>query len=280
MNETIRNFLELLNINYDKFNSLEGSKLQKASDINPILSRFSMFKTKSEYKKISVADIVGYDYHYMDSEPNLLNSLSNYFDRNGDGYHSRSVSMLDIPQEQIMTQLDSSFQKEPMSLMEVDNGIYNISSNGLHRFHVIKTHYLNELSKLNPNDKTGIKNLKEKYSFIANVSEIDYLKSYSAFLLNILDNNLAIELHYNSDYEFTGKICLTDYSKDDEKTILDDNQLKDFVNKKINKFLRTASHSERKQFDEILNRASKYESFQNFYNDMLKQNQSGGFEWN
>ena len=280
MNETIREFLKSLDINYNKFNALEGSQIKRSSDINPILSRFIISKIKTETRKVSIADVVGYDYQCINLDRNLLNNLSRFFDRDGDGYHRRSLSMLDIPQEEIISQLESSFKKEPICLQEIEKGIYNVGNNGLHRFHVIKTHYLNELSKLK--NKNDAKKLRDKYSFDAEITEVDYVKSYSNFLLRMLDKNLALELHYDSNYEFTGKSCLVDYSNPDldEKVVLTDDQLQNLVNKKINKFLRNASPIEKKEFDELLKRAFKYESFKNYYNDILKQNQNGGFEWN
>lgn len=280
MNETIRKFLKSLNIDFDSFNSLEGANIRKFADINPILSKYSVFKSKISNKKVSIVDIVGYDYNCMNLGTNLLDNLSWFFDEKGNSYHRRSVPMLDIPKEQVMTQLESSFRKEPVCLIEVESGIYNIGNNGLHRFHVIKTHYLNELSKLNSNNKNEIKKLNGKYSFTANISEIDFIKSYSAFLLNILDNNLAIELHYNSNFEFTGKSCLINYLKPDEKVILTDNQLVEMVQNKIYHFNKEASISEKTQFNKYLNNALKYESFQNYYNEYIKQIQHGGFTWN
>ena len=237
MNETIINFLKSLNIDLEKFNSLEGSRVQRDYDVNPILSRFTMYKAKKENKKISIADVAGYDYRYMNLSTNLLNNLSGFFDKDGDGYHRRSVSMLDIPQAQVMSQLDYSFKREPICVVEVDKGVYNIGNNGLHRFHIIKTHFLDELSKVNPKDKSAIKRLEDKYSFVANVSELDFVKSYSAFLLKLLDENIKLENHYNSNFELTDKSCLIDYSKADEKIILTNDQLIEIVNKKINQFL-------------------------------------------
>ena len=48
MNETIVNFLKSLNIDIEKFNSLDGAKIKMDSDINPILSRFVIFNPKTE----------------------------------------------------------------------------------------------------------------------------------------------------------------------------------------------------------------------------------------
>lgn len=280
MNETIVSFLKSLNIDVNKFKALEGATVKRGSDVNPIISRFVMFKPEKEYKIISINDVLGYDYRCMDLGTDLLGNLSWFFDRDGDNYHSRSVSMLDIPQEQVMSKLEPSFTKEPIYVVEVDKEKYNIGNNGMHRFHIMKTHFLDELSKLNKNDKVAIKNLAEKYSFVANVSEIDYVKTYSAFMLKTLDNNLRIENHYDSNYELTDKVNLINYLKPDEEVVLTDEQLVQMVNKKLNKFLETAPRKDRKQFDELVKDACKFESFKNYYNDVLMQNQKGEREWN
>ena len=280
MNETIRNFLNLLNIDEEKFNSLEGSKIKKDADVNPILSRFVLYKNREDNKKVSVADIVGYNYQSLGLNNELVSNLSNFFDKDGDNYHRRSVSMLDIPQSEIMNELDYSFKREPMCLLEVDKGVYNIGDNGLHRFHILKTHYLDELSKLDASDKNAVKKLKEKYSFNANVSEIDYVKSYSAFMLRLLDKNLNLESHYDSNYELTGKSRLINYEKPEEEIILTDEQLVEMVNKKYNQFLKESSRKEAKRIKEIIKESSKFESFTEFYDLALNQNQKGEREWN
>lgn len=279
MNETIFNFIKSLNLDVEKINTLEGCKIKRAYDVNPILARYTLYKNRDKGQRISIADVVGYDYGYMDIGTNLINNLSNFFDREGDTYHSRSVTMLDIPQNQVMKQLKDSMEIEPICLIEVDNGVYNIGSNGMHRFNVMKIHYLNELSKINPKDKYAIKELNEKYKFNAKVSEIDLVKSYSSFLLNLLDKNLSIENEYDENFNFTGKSCLINYAKPNDEKILTNEQLMELVNKKINKFLDTASKSEQKQFKQIIKDATKYESFNEYYNQSLKQISKGEQEW-
>lgn len=280
MNETIKNFLKLLNIDEEKFNSLEGSRIKKDVDVNPILSRFALYKNQEDNKRVSIADVVGYNYGSQGLSRGLISNLSEFFDKDGDNYHSRSVSMLDIPQSKIMNELDYSFKREPICLLEVDKGVYNIGNNGLHRFHILKTHYLDELSKLGTSDKNAVKKLKEKYSFNANVSEIDYIKSYSAFMLKLLDKNLNLESHYDSNYELTGKSRLINYENPEDEIILTDDQLVEMVNKKYNQFLKETSKKEAKQIKEIMKESSKFESFIEFYDLALNQNQKGEREWN
>ena len=107
MNETVQKFLETMNVDIEKFNLLEESQIKNDKDVNAIISRFSFFKPKKENKKISIADVVGYDYGWRSLEGgSIINNLSGFFDKNGDSYHSRSVSMLDIPQGEVIKQLE------------------------------------------------------------------------------------------------------------------------------------------------------------------------------
>lgn len=280
MNETIINFLKSLNINEEKVNSLDESRIKNNFDVNSILANFVIYKSQRKIANVSIANIVGYDYNCMDLGTNFFNNMSNFFDKDGDNYHRRSVSMLEIPQNQIMNQLKPSFEREPICLLEVDKGVFNIGSNGLHRFQVIKSHYLDELSKINSKDINSLKNLREKYSFPANISEIDYIKSYSSFILNLVNKNLRLENHLNSNYERTGKSCLINILNPNEKNILSNDQLLEVVQKNINKFLKTASKKEVKNFNETIKNASKFESFKNFYDFDLQKIQEGELEWN
>ena len=282
MNETVQKFLETMNVDIEKFNLLEESQIKNDKDVNAIISRFSFFKPKKENKKISIADVVGYDYGWRSLEGgSIINNLSGFFDKNGDSYHSRSVSMLDIPQGEVIKQLEYSFKKEPICLIEVDSGKYIIGNNGMHRFHVIKMHYLNELSKLNPHDTASIKKLREKYSFNSNVSEVDFVKTYSAFMLSLLDQNLKLESHYNKDWQLTDKVNLINFQNSDEKIILTNDQLIEMVNKKMKQFLKTASRKERGQFnDKIKTAYENFDSFKAFYDYSLKQIEKEGSEWN
>lgn len=281
MNNTILNFLKSLNINYDKIDSLEASQVKNVADVNWVISRYSFFKPKSETKLISIEDVVGYDYSWRGlSKGNLINNMSDFFDKDGDSYHSRSVSMLEIPSSQVMQQLDYSFMREPIHLSEVDSGVYNIGNNGLHRFHVIKVHYLNELLKLNPQDKIAKKHLREKYSFMANVSEIDFIKTYSAFLLKSLNNNIQVETYYNEKYELTDNVCLTLNDNYDEKIILSNEQLIDFVNKQMKTFLKTAHKKEKNLFmDKVKLAYDNFDSFKNYYDNILKQKSQEEIAW-
>lgn len=76
--------------------------------------------------------------------------MGNFFGDKNDGYHTRSLGMLDYTSEEIVPKLQNSFEVEPMILDEVDDGKYCISTNGMHRYTILRIHYLlDKLKKQN-----------------------------------------------------------------------------------------------------------------------------------
>src|SRR5574344_1063660 len=130
-----QNFFKKFDIDYNKLleKSADNNNAYIFNDfeINPIVASYGIFVGKSEKRMVSVADILGYN---MRSETNIFKSIPNFFETDGDGYHSRSIGLLNYSSDEIMGQLKSSFEKEPISLQEIKNNKYIISNNGLHRF--------------------------------------------------------------------------------------------------------------------------------------------------
>jgi len=56
--------------------------------------------------------------------------------------------MLDYSSEEIIEKLSSSFNDEPICVQEIDKGKYAISTNGMHRYSVLRAHYLLELQRV------------------------------------------------------------------------------------------------------------------------------------
>lgn len=270
MNETIYNFLKLLNIDYEKFLSLTGCQIKTGRDINPIVSRFGIYKPgRNEMKSISIADVVGFS---RAEQHDLISSLPNYFDKYGDGYHSRSASMLEISSEEIMQKLRPSFQAQPMHLVEVDKGIYNVGDNGMHRFHVLKIHYLDELTKLGPKDIEAKKRLREKYTFETYVSEIDFIKTYSYYVLSLINPEITVENERNG-WNYTGNAVVTFDSQPDKEYVFTDAELLNFVKTQINSFLKSAPRKDKKTFKtEVKQSSTNYDSFKNYYDSNLSNN--------
>ncbi|MFQ6752391.1 MAG: hypothetical protein ACLRFL_02350, partial [Clostridia bacterium] len=101
-----------------------------------------------------------------------------------------------------------------------------------HRYHVLRFHYLNELSQINSNDKEKIQELKDKYKIPIEVTETDYVKSYSYFILKTINSKLRIDVEYDENYCKTGN---SELRLEDEKRILTDEELLDFLVRKIDR---------------------------------------------
>lgn len=265
MNETIKKFLNRLDIDVEKFDSMQAARIKSGADINSVISKFQLYQC-GDTMMVSIGNIVGYDCgNWGLDNSNIINNLSNFFDENGESYHKRSVSMLEIPEGELLNKLNASFISEPICLKEVEKDVYNISQNGMHRYHVLRMHYLNELSKLDPQDENAKKNLDEKYSLQAYVTQLDFVKTYSAFLLNLMDDDIVARNHYDEDWNLTEKVCLSSYSAPERKLILSNTELVEYVNIQMNNFLKNASQEEIDRFDKQACEAyDKFESFRQY----------------
>lgn len=275
MNETIQAFFKRIGIDVQKVKELEECKAKRGFDVNKVVCCYGLFKPKKRVKKVSIVDVIGCDYNYGSSD-NIIDNLASFFDEKGETYHTRSLSMLNIPLGEAMSAFEESNKKEPICLNEVDSEKYIVSQNGMHRFHVMKMHYLSELSKLNPQDKMAIRRLREKYSFDSKVNEIDFVKTYSAYMISLLDDDLKLENDYDADWQLTGKSCLKSYSDSERNLVLNDEQLADFVIKKYKEFLQTKSKEKKDRLLEELKVTYKnYDSFKDFYDYKIRKVERG-----
>lgn len=229
MNSMIENFLEKNNINLDNNNTSLYS-VKSVSEINPILYRH--FLPGEHIKKyISIADILGYDYECMGLSTNLIFNLDHFFDSNGSTYQKRSIKMLEMERDEVVESLENLCLKDTAYVQECENNKYVVTTNGMHRYHALRFHYLNELSQIDPNDNEKIKQLKQKYIIQVEVTPVDYLKTYSYFLLRKINPQIRLDVEYDSSSKLTGNSELT-YK--DKKNILTDEQLLDLIMRKIN----------------------------------------------
>ena len=264
MNDTVKDFLVFLGVDKEKLIKLDEARIKNGNDINSLIADKPFYKPSRKFKSVSIVDVVG---HNRDSNGNIVADLSNYFDKMGDKYYSRSVSMLEIDTEEVMDKLSSSFKNEPIKLVEYDKGKFGINGNGLHRFHVMKMHYLTELLK-NPQMADA---LREKYSFDSLVQEIDYIQTYSVYILDcIYPGLLDCESHYDEKkWEMTGKLKLINKSSKDEYVLTDDDLVK-FTGKSMVNYLKKADKSMVEDFRDRLTEGLQFDSFREFFDDNLK----------
>lgn len=115
----------------------------------------------------------------------IFNTMDNFFDSHGDGYHSRSIGMLSLNTENALEKLKNSFTMEPLRVRETGEGSYLISSNGYHRYTVLRTLFLKELYEAN-GDPAKIEAIKQKYVIPVDLTGIDLEKTYSKFILSFI----------------------------------------------------------------------------------------------
>lgn len=272
MNKTIEKFLESLNIDREKFFSLKEAQIKDGKDVNSIVSDFGLVMPKMEDRIVSIADIEGFDYIYHElSNENIIDNLSHFFDTEGNnGYKTRSASMLEIPSNELIGKLGNSFKWEPVHLNEVDQGKYIIGDNGLHRFHVIKTHYLSELSKLEQCDERAKEELKRKYSFEVKVSAIDFVKTYSSYVLSFL-KEVRIKNHCDENYSLTDEVEVYDYTSfPPQVSILTNKELIKLVAEEVAKLSQSGREYKLENFKKMLaSNCDAFESFKKYYDEVL-----------
>ncbi|MBQ8219265.1 MAG: hypothetical protein IJZ79_05875, partial [Bacilli bacterium] len=222
-NDDVMQFLIDKNIDIDGIMKMEEAKLCDSS-MRSIISEY-VISDGSEISYISVADIIG---HLKISGKNILSTMNNFFDSKQNSYYTKSITMLDynngkemiyglehyVGQDGIERNI---FLSEPMCVEEIKDGKFIITSNGLHRFTLLRIHYLNELLKSN----SDISKLKEKYMIPVKIEKVNYFKTYSNYILSLL----------NDDISFISNVSNQDRTMSDEMEICFENQANKIVNK-------------------------------------------------
>ena len=188
-------------------------------EINPIIARYS-FEKNVGVKNISVADIVGYSIYQIPYGKGITleDALAYYFGENGTGYQTRSLSMLKLNENNVIEELGPSFKREPITVRETGEGPYNIHSNGMHRYLVLRLLYLKELREAG-DDQEKINALREKYTIPVEVTEMELNKTYCNYLMSMARRyeinperrfkSLYAEYVPNQNQRKTGNIVIT-----------------------------------------------------------------------
>lgn len=256
MNNDVIKFIKRNNMDLKKLLKSPASRIDSTKDVNTIINNYGVFNGEED-SHVSVADVVGYDYGHNMSN-NLLLNLANFFDSKGNGYHSRSIGMLNYSSDEIIEKLGASFKKEPIVIKQLTGNNYLVDSNGLHRYAVLRAHFINESYGLDVNSEKYWE-LKEKYKIPVKLKKVDLIKTYSNFLLSINpDFDYHLELEINKNYEYTGNVILS--SSNNKRLILDNNTLIDFLEQVL------ANTQNRDYFDRISRYVKKYISFDFFIN--------------
>lgn len=228
----------------------ESFKIMNTVDINPIISNYGL--TYDEQNAIvHIGDIIG---HNSFENSYLSDSLDKLFDERGDGYHTRSLGMLEYSSDEIMDKFASSFVSEPIKLCEVENCKYLVSSNGLHRWTVLRYHYLSELNK-------GATGLSKKYNIPVVYTKVNLNKTYCNYLLHIL-SGYQVWNDFDEHYKMTDNVVVI--FSDKRYKIYEDELI--LLTKEV--FLNSLDEKNI-NFDEIIYFYNNIESFRNFINNSL-----------
>lgn len=263
MNGCNQRFLEKNEISIEEVCSNVDCKIYSRMDVNPIVASYN-FQKEREQQMISIADVVGYDADF-EGNYNVFSSLDHFFDENGGGYATRSLGMLELDKDNIIENLKQSFFREPMVLMETGENSYTISTNGLHRYTMLRLFYLNEASKVRGNQEE-LEKLKEKYTIPASVVGMDLEKTYCKYILKRAEFEgfdwqvTDVNTEYNSDYEVTGNVVIRYGNGQTE--VLTHEQLMSMTRERI-----LEDDNFKNNYPELQNMYNKYPSFEKFIDE-------------
>lgn len=247
-------FLENNNIKLEK----GQFRLFDAKDINQIIENYSVYYN-CDVKQVCIKDIVGYEYAWHKESNDLFESFNNYFNSEGDSYHSRANGMLNYSSSEIIEKIASSFIIEPINVTEFEDNKFVISTNGIHRFHILKVAYLGELAKCKTQEEIDYVNTR--FTIPAKVEKIDYFKSYCSYLLNNFHKNANSSFWLRCDKK-DPSLCVFD-----QKT----NHFS-FTDEELLEYVKSNLYNSVFDNYEIMYYSQKYPSFNDFINNRIKKN--------
>ena len=191
LSSTTKDFISKFNFDVQSFMTDPNNNVKTTRDINPIISGYGVFDYVNENTTISAADLVGYDFNSQGK--NILSVFEDYYDKTIPGkydYKNRSIGFLDFQSgTQFVAFIKDLAEKkfDYMRINEIANDKYVISSNGLHRFAVLRFFYLLDRA----NKVRSEEELREMYKIPVNIEyKVNLKKSYCNYLIT----------RYNKDY--------------------------------------------------------------------------------
>lgn len=212
LTRTTLDFIHSLNFDVQAFMSNKDNNYQTSYDINPIISNYGVFDYADEKIEISIEDLLGHD-AYVNcggyKGKNILHTFENFFEKDSDTYHTRALGLLEYKTgEELLESLEKTQDTLDMKVRQVENGKYVISSNGLHRFTVLRFHYLLDCMK----KEKSKEDLRELYRIPVNlVSTTNFKKTYCNYLVQKANLDISsILFDHRQDeitvfYDFGGK---------------------------------------------------------------------------
>lgn len=133
----------------------------------------------------------------------------------GDGYLTRALGLLDYKSgEELLEALKKrNNDTEDMGIRQIEDGKYIISSNGCHRFCLLRFFYLLDSSKKEKSEEE----LRRLYTIPVTLDDkVNYFKTYCNYLISITNSDIKYIYFYGSQEEDKDK-CLLFYNSNDEK---------------------------------------------------------------
>lgn len=216
---TTKDFVRSLNFDVQSFMENPDNDYKSLYNINPIIREYGIFDYLDEDRNISIADLLGHDASincgYYKGK-NILYTFENFFQKNGDGYHTRALGLLEYESgEQLLHELEKrNHDTRDMKISEIADGKYIISNNGLHRFTVLRFHYLLDCMK----KEKSAEELRELYTIPVTItSKVNYKRTYCNYLIQIVNPNIS----YISFNDRDAKITIY-YKSDDRKDVINE----------------------------------------------------------
>ena len=110
----------------------------------------------------------------------------------------------------------------------------------MHRVNLLKVHYLNECKNCSNRDE--IVNLNEKYIIDVIVEKLDVIKTYSKYILSLVDRNLLIEDELDDRYKKTGNVIM--YDDNEAYRVYNNAKLVEYVKNRIGELKNVESNIE------------------------------------
>ena len=222
LSSTTKDFVRSLDFDIQSFMTNPDNDYHTISDVNPIIKEYGIFDYLNEERNISIADLLGHDAivncgGYKGK--NILYTFENFFKRNGDGYHTRALGLLEYKSgEELLKALQRrNNDTADMNISQLEEGKYIVDGNGLHRFTVLRFHYLLDCMR----KEKSYEELRELYTIpVTLTSRVNYKKTYCNYLIQITNFDISfISFDYRED-----KITIY-YKSDDKKEVINEEML-------------------------------------------------------
>ena len=180
----------------------------------------------NDRRVIPLSQILGFSKSHCKIDKSFFSNFDTFFDSDiSDSYHNRAIGMLKYSPEEIMEQLSTSFNREPIKTISIEDKYY-ISSNGLHRFMALKLYYMLELYQ----GKT-IEELDKKYMIEVENKDIDLFSTFTGYFGSTFNPSIACDNSVNKkEWLSKVKIRMESFSKDEYDLLVKTFAFSHFIN--------------------------------------------------